>query len=105
MDDSEFERLLLALKEWANSHPSNGRPIFSILEEYEDEEEEGRGSGVGTHISAKEFVYMVSQRVGIGRSYLEFLDVQSKEYDIPPSDFVWRSVEANRAISRDGEGR
>ena len=36
-----------------------------FLEEYEGlREEEGRGSGVGTHISAKEFVYMVSQTSG-----------------------------------------
>ena len=87
IDDRDYGRILVALRSWAEGHPERDEPFMAIMGS--DEEEQ-------TLFTPREFLDEVERNTHFGRSYVSFVVSQAHEYHLPPEDFIYRAVEANR---------
>jgi hypothetical protein len=94
-DEMDFETvagIIDALRVWAEGHPARNDPFMAMM---------GEGARVLTPL---EFLREVENpNSNFGGSFLYFVASQSRRYGIPPSEFVYRAVEANRMGSSERE--
>ena len=86
-DDRDYGRILIALRSWAEGHPERDEPFMALMGG--DEEQE-------TLFTPREFLAEVENRTHFGLSFVGFVHSQAREYHLPPEEFIFRAVEANR---------
>jgi hypothetical protein len=81
LERRDFEEVLTALREWADSHSRVDEPIFFEM---------------GRSYSPIQFTIEVAERTNIGIAFLEYIAFQSRRTGTRPRTFVDRAILANR---------
>ena len=77
----DYNEVVSALGEWAESNPRSNEPIFFEM---------------GRSYTPLQFVIEVRERTDIGTSFLEYIAFQSRRTETRPRTFVDRAILANR---------
>jgi hypothetical protein len=76
----DYEDVMIALRDWADSHPKAKEPIFFEM---------------GRSYSPVQFVIEVGEHTDIGISFLRYVAFQSQRTDTRPRTFIDRAIRAN----------
>lgn len=81
LDRQDFDEVMIALREWSESHPQSKESIFFEM---------------GRSYTPIQFTHEVAERTDIGRTFLEYVAFQSRRTETRPRTFIDRAILANR---------
>ncbi len=81
LDRQDFDEVMIALRDWAESHPQSKEPIFFEM---------------GRSYTPIQFTYEVAERTDVGMGFLEYVAYQSRRTETRPRNFIDRAILANR---------